>query len=405
MRCIGCCVLSILCAFCVLGSASAAEQKDKGKSAASTVEQKDKSKSAGTAVAGKSGEVGKGSEAKPPVPVLATNAEVTSVSVKLSAIGIVEPHATVLIKAMVSGQLLEARFKDGQDVKKGDVLFIIDPKPYEAALRKAEANLTRDTVDARNAEVEHTRYDDLMKKNVVSKDEFDKSRTTAETKGAQVQADKAEVENARLQLEYCTIRSPLDGRTGSLLIDVGNLVKANDTPGLVNIHQTCPIDVAFSIPERELPGVKRAMDTGAPLKVEVVIPGDEAMVQTGTLSFLDNEVDRNTGTIRLKAEFKNAERRLWPKLFVNATLYLGSETDRVVVPSEAVQTGQKGVFVSVIQPDNSVENRPVKTGRVVNGKTVIESGVKGGELIITDGHLRLTPGAKVVVKKSLTAEE
>lgn len=214
-------------------------------------------------------------------------------------------------------------------------------------------------------------------------------------------ADKAEVENARLQLEYCTIRSPLDGRTGSLLIDVGNLIKANDTPGLVTIHQTCPIDVAFSIPERDLPAVKRAMDAGVPLKVDAIIPGDSAMVQTGTLAFLDNEVDRNTGTIRLKAEFENKQRQLWPKLFVNVVLYLGAETDRVVVPSEAVQTGQKGVFVSVIQPDGSVDNHPVKTGRVVDNKTVIDSGVKAGETIITDGHLRLTPGAKVVIKKSL----
>jgi membrane fusion protein, multidrug efflux system len=372
-------VFSLFCVLGLTGTIFAAEQK---------------AKPGAPAAGGGRGPAG-------PVPVLAAKAEETSVPIRLSAIGMAEPHATVLVKAMVGGQLLEARFKEGQDVKKGDVLFVIDSRQYEASLRKAEANLMRDSVDARNAEVEHKRYEDLMKKNVVSKDEFDKARATAEGKAAQVQADKAEVENAKLQVEYCTIRSPLDGRTGNLLLDVGNLVKANDTPGLVNIHQASPIDVTFSIPERELPAVKRAMETGVPLRVDAVIPGDEAAVQTGVLSFMDNEVDRNTGTIKLKAEFANKERSLWPKLFVNVVLVLGTENNRVVVPSEAVQTGQKGIFVAVVLPDSSVENRPVKTGRVVDGKTVIESGVKAGETVVTDGHLLLTPGAKVTIKKGL----
>lgn len=342
------------------------------------------------------GSKGKQEVAKPPVPVLVSTSVKRDVPVEINAIGTAKAYSTVSIKSLVGGQLMKVYFKEGQFVKKGDLLFTIDSRLFEAALAQSEANLARDTVLAKNAQEDAQRYASLVEQNLVSRELYDEIHAKAAAQQLTVEADKALVENDRLQLEYCSIRSPIDGRTGSILVHEGNVVKANENP-MVVIEQINPINVAFSVPEQYLPEVKRYLEGGT-LKVEAIIPQEEGSPEQGTFTFVDNSVNSATGTILLKATFENIEKRLWPGQFVTVSLRLTTQSNVVVVPSQAVQSGQAGHFIYVIKPDMTVESRTVKPGITYKGETVIENGLALGEKVVTDGQLRLVPGAEVLIK-------
>ncbi|MGA2515604.1 MAG: efflux RND transporter periplasmic adaptor subunit [Thermodesulfobacteriota bacterium] len=334
--------------------------------------------------------------ASAPVPVTVDTAVQKTVPVQLRAIGNVEAYSTVTVKSKVGGELVRVHFTEGQDVKKGSLLFTIDPRPYEAALKQAEANLERDVAQAKHAREDARRYESLIQKGVVPQQQYDKFSTDADALEATVLADRAAVDNAKIQLGYCTIYSPIDGRTGSLIVKQGNIIKAEDI-NLVVINQIVPIDVVFSVPEQFLSEIKKYMALGK-LQVEALIPVDQNRPERGVITFIDNAVDTNTGTIRLKGTFANTDRRLWPGQFVNVTLTLTTQPNAILIPSQAVQAGQEGQYVFVIKPDFTAEQRPVVTGRTLNNKTVVEKGVQAGERVVTDGQLQLVPGTKVEVK-------
>ncbi len=333
--------------------------------------------------------------APPPVPVHAAQAVQKAMPVELSAVGTGEAYRTVNVKSRIDAVVDAVHFEAGQDVKKGDVLFTLDPRSFQAALDLAEANLARDTVQEKNAEVlaDHTK--DLLGKGYAAQEEYDQARTTAGTLAAAVKADTAAREMAKLQLSYCTIASPIDARTGAILVDPGNSIKANDL-ALAVLNQVAPIYVDFSVPEKHLPAIRERMAAG-PLSVSALVPGEEDRPEQGTLTFVDNEVDATTGTILLKGTFANADRRLWPGQYVNVVLTLSTQPDAVVVPSQAVQVGQQGQFVFLVKQDQTVEMRPVVLDRELGNESVIAKGVKAGETVVTDGQLQLVNGTKVQV--------
>ena len=393
------------------------------------------------------------------IPVMVGTVVQKAVPVVIRAIGNVQAYNMVAVKSMVSGEISRVHFTEGQDVKKGELLFTIDPRSFEATLKQTEANLAKDiaqvgqveadlaknmalvkqaeaTIEkdraqAENARVEAKRYESLIEKQVVSKQQYDQFRTNAEALEATVRADEAAkesaeaavrssraalenvravvradqagVDNAKVQLSYCFIRSPMDGRTGNLIVQQGNVIKANDL-SMVAINQINPIYVAFSVPEQNLPEIKRYM-TGGQLKVEALLPNDTQGAEQGILTFIDNAVDKTTGTILLKGTFTNKERRLWPGQFVNTVLTLTTQSDAIIIPSQAVQAGQGGQYVFVIKPDLTVELRPVVVNRTLNNESIIEKGLKEGEKVVTDGQLQLVPGAKVEVKGGSTSPE
>lgn len=335
--------------------------------------------------------------AKPPVPVAVGVAAQKTVPLQIGVIGNVEASSIVAVKAQVGGTLTKVHFTEGQDVKRGELLFTIDPQPYEAALKQAEAIFARDRAQHENARAEERRYAELVKKGYVSETQYEQVRTNAVALEAVAQASAAQVENARLQLAYCKIRSPFSGRTGSLVSYEGNLIKASaDTP-MVTINQIQPVNVSFAVPEKSLPEIKKYMAGGA-LKVEVLLSKDDKNPVQGRLTFIENAVDTATGTIKLKGSFANSDRKLWPGQFVNVLLTLTTQSNAIVVPTQAVQTGQNGPFVFIVKDDATVEARPVVVSRTFNEESVIESGLQSGEKVVTDGQLRLTPGAKVEIK-------
>lgn len=331
------------------------------------------------------------------VPVTLGSAVRKNVPVRVRAIGTVEAYSTVSVKTMIGGQILKVGFSEGRDVRKGDLLFEIDPAPYEAALKMAEAARARDIALKDNAEKEVRRYASLVERNLVPRQQYDQFASSAAALEATVQADTAAVGNARVQLAYCFIRSPIDGRTGSLLVQAGNVVKANDAT-LVVINQVVPIRVSFSIPEQYLADVRKYQAAGT-LKVVAAPQDGKADPVPGTLSFIGNAVDAATGTIQLKGTFPNGDRRLWPGQFANVVLTLTERSGAVIVPSQAIQNGQQGQYVFVVRPDRTVEARPVRTGEIFEGWTVVERGVVAGETVVTDGQLRLVPGARVEERK------
>lgn len=322
-----------------------------------------------------------------------------TVPVELTAIGTVESYASVSIKSRISGQLVQVHFKEGQDVAKDELLFTIDPRPYEVALKEAQAKLAKDKVLTEKAEIDARRYADLAGKDFVSKDKAEQFNANAAALQAMVEGDRAAVDNARLQLSYCYIRAPFSGRTGSLLVDEGAQIKANDDSGLVDIDQIAPIYVSFSVPQQQLSRIQRYMNQSI-LPVTVYLSADPAQPEQGSLTFLDNRVNSETGTIGLKATFVNSERRLWPGQFVDVVLTLTTRPDAIVVPSEAIQSGQQGLFVFVIKPDMTVETRQVSVAMTLGSETVIESGVSPGEQVVTDGQFRLVPGSHVQIRRA-----
>lgn len=332
------------------------------------------------------------------VPVLTAVALQKEVPIQIKAIGTVESPTTVQVKSMVNGEITSVRFKEGQEVRKGDLLFTLDRRPIEADLRRAEATLARDIATATNARADANRYAALLKEGVVAQQQADQMRTAADAADALVDADRAAAINSKVQLTYTDILSPISGRTGSLAIQLGNVIKANDTPFLVTVNQIKPIYVTFTIPESMLGDVQRYLAKNR-LMVSTSIPNDPIPV-VGTLSFIDNSVDRQTGTIKLKGTFVNADSRLWPGQFVNVTLTLGRQTDAVVIPTAALQNGQQGQFLFVVRKDMTAESRPVVVQRTVGEIAVIQSGVAPGETVVVDGQLRLTTGAKVEIKSA-----
>jgi multidrug efflux system membrane fusion protein len=327
--------------------------------------------------------------------IKAAVAERKEVPVQLQAVGTVEAYASVAIKSRVDGQLVAVHFREGEDVKKGAMLFTIDPRPYEAAVKEARARLERDAALANKAELDARRYAELVAKNYVSSDKFEQFRANAEALRATVAADRAALERAQLNLEYCHIKSPMSGRTGRILVDEGAQIKANDDKGgMVEIMQIMPIYVGFAVPQQYLAEIKTHMAAGS-LKVEAAIPESNVEPQTGSLSFLDNKVNTQTGTVLLKGSFANTDRLLWPGQFVTATLTLAIRSGVVVIPSVAVQVGQDGQFVYVVKPDMTVEMRPVALGMTLGDEVVVEKGLSADEKVVTEGQLRLVPGAKV----------
>ena len=330
------------------------------------------------------------------VPVAASTAARKDIPVQIRTIGAVEAYSTVSIKTMVTGQIVKVGFREGQDVKQGDLIFVIDPRPYDAALKIAEANLARNIALKENAEKDLKRYSSLIEKDLVPRQQFDQATSNAAALAAAVNADQSIVENARVQLSYCYIYAPISGRTGNLFVKEGNVIKANDA-ALVTILQNVPINVSLAVPEQSLADIRKYQEAGT-LRMETTIRGQEDRPVSGTLTFISNTVDAATGTIQLKGTFPNGDRRLWPGQFVSVSLTLSVKKGAVVVPTPAVQTGQRGQFVFVVKPDLTVESRPVVTGESVGGETVIEKGIQADERVVTDGQLRLGPGARVEIK-------
>ncbi len=334
------------------------------------------------------------------VPVITANVTTKTVPEQVNAIGNAQAYATVAVKARVDGELTDVHFKEGQLVHQGDLLFTIDSRNWQAQLDQVEANLARDQALLQNAQAEEHRYASLRDKNFVSKEDYIRTQTNLAAAQATVRADEAAVKNARLQLTYATIYSPLDGIAGQILIQRGNMIKANDTNPLVVINQVSPIYVEFAVPERYLPAIRKYM-AGRSLTVQAAAEGDEKAVASGTLSFIDNSVDTATGTIKLKATFANRDRTLWPGQFVQVKLLLAEQENALVVPSQAVQNGPEGTFVFVVKPDLTAAMRPVTVARTTGAETVIGKGLEPGEQVVIDGQSRLTTGAKVQLRQGL----
>jgi multidrug efflux system membrane fusion protein len=331
------------------------------------------------------------------VPVTVAPVVQKSMPIEIRVIGSVEAYSVVSVHAQVTGQLNAVNFKEGDDIAKDQVLFTLDRRPLEATLMQAQANLQRDIAQAANARVVAQRYADLAGSGIATTEQVETSRTSAAALEATVEADRAAVESAKVQLQYATISSPIAGRTGALMVHEGNLVRAADTAPLVVINQVAPIYVSFAIPESRLPELKRFLALGT-LQVEAKPPNDENPSSHGHITFVDNSVDQTTGTIRIKATFTNEDRRLWPGQFVNVIVALTKDPTAVVVPTAAVQVGQQGQYTYVVKADHSVEYRPVVVERTAGLETVVKSGLKPMETVVTDGQLRIVAGSKVSIK-------
>ncbi len=382
-------------------------------------------KGASPGAAGSGGGGGRGGRGEGgAVPVLTAKAQTKSVALTLPAVGAGEALSTVQIRAQVTGQLSQIHFAEGQDVKKGQLLFTIDPRPFETALAQAQAVLARDTATANNAQSQRARSEDLYKRGLIPRDQYETASAGAEALQATLQADRAAVDTAKLNLQYTHITAPISGRTGSLNLHEGDLVRANDTTPLLVINQMSPIYVTFSVAGRYLSEIRRfqaqqslvvearvqpgttAPGANAPAtpptsggvpSTDTPVPGTPVPVETGKVTFIDNAVDPMTGTIKLKATFPNTSRTIWPGLFVQVGLQLTTDPDAIVVPAVAVQTSQQGQYVYVIKPDRTAELRNVQIDRQQGEETIIAQGLSAGEEVVTDGHLRLTPGAHVTV--------
>lgn len=349
-------------------------------------------------------QVNRGSRAAPQksvpvVPVTTAAVVAKTVPVRLYAVGNVEQYTTVAVKARVDGELISTHFREGDEVRQGSVLFEIDPRPFLASLKQAQANRLRDKALLEHATQQEVRYKDLLSKNFISPDAYEQVRTNAETAAATVSADEAAIESAKLSVEYCTIRSPVTGYAGRIQIQQGNLVRANDTNPMVTINQVVPIYVSFSVPEQNTADIRKYQADGE-LKVAAGFANSPRAAAVGKLSFIDNSADATTGTIKLKAEFPNADKALWPGQFVNVTLTLHEEKDAIVTPSASVQSGPAGQYVFVVKPDSTVDLRSIKVARAEGDDTVVTTGLQPGEQVVTAGQVRLAPGTKVSVGKT-----
>jgi multidrug efflux system membrane fusion protein len=351
---------------------------------------------------------GRGADTKPlalkapPVPVTSGQVAAHDVQLNLTGIGTVQAYNTVTIHARVDGELVDVAFREGDDVKKGDVLARIDPRPFQAALDNALATLAKDQATLGNAKRDLARYQDTAGKGYSSRQQLDTQASTVDAAAATIQADNATIENARVQLGYTTITAPLDGVTGIRLIDQGNIVHASDATGLVVVTQLQPISVIFTLPQSELPRVAAARAKGALTAIALADDGVTEL-DRGTLALVDNQIDTTTGTIKLKANFPNGSRTLWPGQFVNVRLQIGVVHDGLTVASRVIQRGPNGFFAFVIMPDNTVDARPVETGQEDRGQTLVTKGLTAGERVVVDGQLRLQQGTSVQATEDKTA--
>ncbi len=334
---------------------------------------------------------------RPAAPVVVAGVELRDVPVQIKAIGNVEAYQTVQIRAQISGQIQKIFFHEGEDVRQGQPLFQLDKRPFQAELEKAIGQLKRDQAQEEHSRVQTERYSDLEKDGIVSHEQADQMRTQAKADSSAVEADKAAVEAARVQLQYTDIVAPINARAGALMINLGNLVKANDTPYLVQLNQVEPIYVTFSVPEANLDRVRRRFTSGQ-LKVLAYPKGQSDNPAEGRLTFIDNGVDTTTGMFKLKGTYQNKDRRLWPGQFVDVALELSTQKNALVVPTKAIQRGQQGEYVYVVRTDNTAESRLVKTEGAYQNVTLISEGLKVGEHVIVNGQLRVAPNAKVVVQ-------
>ena len=330
-------------------------------------------------------------------PVSVATVVEQAMPINLRAVGNVEPSSTVEIRAQVTGALLSIEFREGQDVSAGDPLFTIDPRPFEVELKQAEAQLAKDAGQSKNAEVQRARAKDLLDRGVMSRADFDTVSAQANALQSTMVADNVQIESARLQLQYTKIRAPIGGRTGAFLVHPGALIRANDTAPMVVINRIAPVFVSFALPANALPSLRGGRSAGA-LRVEAIVTGGPAAPSSGTVTFIDNAVDAGTDTIRVKATFPNSDHRLWPGQFAEVTLRVSVDEHAIVAPASAVQPSQQGTFVWVVGADQTVAARPVTVARTDGEHAVIGQGLKPGETVVTDGQLRLTPGARVSVK-------
>ena len=359
-----------------------------------------------------------------PVPVITGHVQKKAIPVTIPAVGTGEALATVQLRSQITGQLSAIHFSEGQDVRRGQLLFSLDARPFQAVLEQAQAVLARDTATAKNSQSQQARYEDLYKRGLIPRDQYETQAATASAQQATLAADQAAVETARLNLQYTSISAPINGRAGELTVHQGDLIRANDTTPLLVINQIAPIYVGFSVPGRYLGDIRRYQAL-RPLKVQarlqgsptgptqlavgtpdgrsgdaprpdpIAAPAAAAPVEEGVVTFIDNSVDATTGTIKLKAAFPNNTHSLWPGLFVQVTLFLTTDANALVVPATAVQESQQGTYVYVVKADRTAEMRTVRVERQQGDETVIAQGVTAGEEVVTDGHLRLTPGARV----------
>lgn len=340
-------------------------------------------------------------QVKRPVPVSVAKAEVSAIPVQITAVGNVEPYRSAALRSQVGGLIVEQRVRDGQEVAAGDVLFVLDPRPFQAALKEAQGKLERDQALLKKAEDDLARYTGLKQKDVVSQQQFDQSQTDAKSLRASIKLSEAQSEQARLQLEYSVMKAPFAGRVGGVLVSLGNVIKANDDRNLLVINQIQPVYVSFSVPEQYLPEVAARMGK-APLEVTVSLAGtgagSEVEQEKGVLASVDNAVDRATGTIRLKGLFQNTAKRLWPGQFAKVALNLDNRDNVLTVPGAAVQQGLQGSFVYVATAQNTAEFRLVEAGAMIGERTIITKGVAPGETVITDGHVRLAPNSQIEIK-------
>ncbi len=373
----------------------------------------------------------------PPVPVVAQFAERMDVPVEIHAVGTVEPMNSVSVQSLVQGEITRVGFREGEDVRKGDLLFVVDPRPYQAALDQSRANLARDAAQAASAASNAARFEELVAKDYVTRQQADDARAAAESARAVLLADSAAVERAKLDLQNCTIHAPISGRTGSVLLHAGNIVQPGAATPLVVINQIAPIQVSFAVPEQRLPEIRRGqamnwltveagaangvgdrLGVGAGAGADAAAGGSAgagagagtgadaaarptgavAMMVRGELTFVNNAIDEQTGTVQLKATFPNEDHALWPGQFVDVKLGLGVEANAVVVPSTAIQPGQEGSYVFVIGGDRTAQMQRVVPGERTDGRTIVREGLAGGEQVVTEGHLRLVPGAKVDIR-------
>jgi membrane fusion protein, multidrug efflux system len=329
------------------------------------------------------------------VPVVAGKVEQKDMPIYLDGLGTVQAFNTVTVHTRVDGQLQQVLFSEGQNVKTGDLLVVVDPRPFQAALDQAIAKKAQDEAQLANAKVVLERNTDLLKKKVIAQQDFDASKYSGDSLQAAVQADQAAIENARTQLDYTQIKSPIDGRTGVRLVDVGNIVHASDQTGIVVITQLHPISVVFTLPEQNLQEILNQGGANGGLKVLALDRGNTSTLDEGALAVVDNEIDPTTGTVKLKATFPNDELKLWPGKFVNARLILTIQKDATVIPSSVVQRGPQGTYAYLIKPDKTVEMRPIKVAQTEGNLTLVDEGLRPGEQVVVDGQYKLQPGAHV----------
>ena len=339
----------------------------------------------------------------PPVPVIVAKAELADAPVVLAAIGTVQARSSVAVKSRVDGHILETHFREGQPVAKGDLLIRIDPRPFAAQLQQAEANVARDRAQLAKVRADLKRYGALTERGVASVQKHEEAQAAASSLEATIRAGEAAIEFARLQLEYSSIRSPIAGRAGSLLVSAGNLVRGTDAAALVVINETRPVYVSFTLPEHHLAEIRRQMNEGG-LVIEARSPEDPGPPATGTVDFVNNAIDPATGSIGLRATVANADERLLPGQFANVRVTMSTIKGAIVVPTQAIQNSQKGQFVFVLKAgslkDNQaeVEPRHVKTGPLFADRVVIREGLAAGEVVVTEGQLRLQPGSRIVIR-------